>query len=123
MTMKAICIIFTLILALPAFGQSIEGSWKISAKDDQGVERTAVITFGSDSSLKVDLNSDGTIDITGNYTLEGDKVTIKDAQGEMACEGAGTFQYAITGDEMRFSLVQDPCQGRHMISAVPLKRQ
>ena len=60
----------------------------------------------------VDLGMDDVIDIKGEYTVDGDKITMQDKEGEMMCADKGVYTFTVEGDAMKLERVEDACAGR-----------
>src|ERR1700678_3454132 len=53
--------------------------------------------------------------IHGKYTLDADKITLRDKSGPDACPAPGTYRFTLTGDALKFTKVSDSnpqCVGR-----------
>lgn len=51
--------------------------------------------------------------VTAAVTVESDRVTFRDDGGHVACPGPeGRYEWRLTGDTLRFRLIEDPCEGR-----------
>jgi hypothetical protein len=68
----------------------------------------------ADGTFQVDLNKDGKPDISGNYTVSGDMLTINELRGNTAkaCKQPATYRFARVGNELHFTLVSDKCELR-----------
>jgi hypothetical protein len=73
-----------------------------------------VWVINSDGTFTVDRYGKGKMDITGNYTVSGDTLTITGNQGKVpkGCEGEGVYKFARNGDNLTFTLVSDTCKDR-----------
>jgi hypothetical protein len=73
-----------------------------------------VWTLKSDGTFEVDLNHDGKHEAWGNYTIEGDTITIRGTGGNTPhdCKGDGVYRFTRGRDTLRFSRVRDKCQLR-----------
>ena len=61
--------------------------------------------------------------LAGVYTLEGDTLTLRDDRGRVACIGvAGRHRIAFRADTLRFSFIEDACDGRRTAFAQPWVR-
>ena len=115
--MKNLKFLFILLLAFPIsiFAQSVEGDWKITIPAPEGKTMDALLSIDANGTYTVDLGMDGTVNVEGTYTMDGDKMTIQDTKGEQACLGDATAGvYTITVDDKSFVMtrVNDPCEGR-----------
>jgi hypothetical protein len=68
----------------------------------------------ADGTFEVDLNRDGKPDISGNYTVSGDMLTINELRGNTpkACKQPATYRFEKVGNELHFTLVSDKCKLR-----------
>ncbi len=89
------------------------GTWKLTMSSPDGQEMVASITF-TDGSYEADFMMDGSIEIAGDYTMDGSNITMHDdiESSENACEEAGTYSMDVSGDTMTLSLVSDGCSNR-----------
>ena len=88
---------------------SIIGSW------DKQVEGQLVTLSFIDNGTYTFVFEGDVNEVTGTYTLSGDKITIIDDgnASEGGCSGIeGNYSYSIDGDELIFSLIADNCDGR-----------
>jgi outer membrane lipoprotein-sorting protein len=110
-----LCALFLLTLTATAFTQrsAIMGKWTgaFAGPDGQSMKFTMVI---SDDTYQIDFGMDGTPDVTGAYTADGDQVTVWDTAGENICpsDQKGVYRYAVEGDMVTFTKVTDACPGR-----------
>ncbi|MDX2302012.1 MAG: hypothetical protein NW226_04390 [Microscillaceae bacterium] len=89
------------------FNAEIIGKW--SFQTDQG---TVAVEFKTDNTYLVDFGVDGQIDITGNYTLESDQITLQDISGANMCGEKATYTVKIEGTTLTLTKVKDDCPGR-----------
>lgn len=107
--------LFLLALATTAFSQksALVGKWsgEFAGQDGQPVKFTMVIT---EDTYQFDFGMDGTADVTGAYTAEGDQVTVWDTAGENTCpsDQKGVYRYAVEADMVTFTKVTDACESR-----------
>jgi len=89
------------------------GTWKLTMSSPDGQEMAASITF-ADGSYEADFMMDGTKEVAGSYTIDGDNITLQDDMdaSENGCEEAGTYAVTMSGDEMSLSTVSDGCSNR-----------
>jgi hypothetical protein len=68
----------------------------------------------ADGTFQVDLNKDGKPDISGNYTVSGNMLTIHEVRGNTAkaCKQPATYTFERVGNELHFTLVSDKCKLR-----------
>ena len=67
-----------------------------------------------DGTFQVDLDKDGKPDISGNYTVSGDMLTINEVHGNTpkVCKQPATYRFERVGNELHFTLVSDKCKLR-----------
>lgn len=117
--MKILSIFLISLYSFILADTSIVGTWGISAG-----ERTYAFTFTADGKYLVDFGGDGKIDVYGTYSVSQNQVTIKDTNGDMACRGdkGGTYQYAVSGNQITFTMVNDDCNFRLSLNGQTLNR-
>jgi hypothetical protein len=74
-----------------------------------------VWTMTADGTFDVDLHHDGTRDVWGTYTVNGDTVTIQGTGGKTpkGCKGPGVYKFSRPdGNTLTFTLVSDTCRDR-----------
>ncbi|MEW4529510.1 MAG: YbjN domain-containing protein [Maioricimonas sp. JB045] len=88
--------------------------------------RFATEVAGATWTLELDgkggakLLRDGTVMVQSSYVTAGNRVTINDTEGDLACEGSGVYQWQSGSDGLRFSKLDDSCEGRsEILSAGP----
>ena len=75
-----------------------------------GVEGQVVWTGAADGTCGVELTSSmGELAFSGTYTASAGTFTMSD---ERCDAGTGTYTYVIAGDQLTFTLVDDPCDDR-----------
>ena len=93
--------------------QSIVGKWEMSGQGPDGTPMTSSVTFKDDGKLEVDFGNDGTVEVQSTYTMDGNKVSLKDLHPDSPCYNmVGIYEVTITDDEMTAKLVEDPCETR-----------
>jgi len=101
-----------LFLFAPAFmgAQSMTGAWKVSdvPTEDGGVT-TITITFTDAGTYTVDYGSDGNVETNGTYSIDGDKISIKD---DNCGDAVGLWQFSISGNTMSSTAIDEPCESR-----------
>ena len=61
--------------------------------------------------------------LAGTFTMEGDTLTLRDDRGRVACIGmAGRHRVTLRADTLRFTLIEDACDGRRTAFAQPWVR-
>ena len=73
-----------------------------------------VWTINSNGTFDVDLNHDGKRDAWGNYTVEGNTITLLATGGMVpkGCKGNGSYRFTRGMDTLRFALGHDKCKLR-----------
>ena len=90
---------------------AIVGNWIKMAPYPQTATRT--LTLKSDNSYESDFTGDGTIDVSGEYSLSGNQITFQDRTGEHACpDMKGMYNFSVAENQLQFSLIKDECKGR-----------
>jgi len=87
------------------------GSW---ARNEplvvDGVDGQVVWTGQADGTCGVELSTSmGNLEFSGTYTASGGTFTMSD---ERCGAGTGTYTYVLSGDQVSFTLVDDPCTDR-----------
>lgn len=94
---------FSLSFSAISIGQSVVGDWYI---DEAGWK----LSFKSDGTYSVDIGLDGTIDVTGKYTIDGATMTIQDDAG---CTAKGKYKFGVDGSSMWVDPISDGCSERN----------
>ena len=99
------------LLPFTGFAQlSVVGDWTASDKDENGNVLTFKVSMKANGTYAVDLGVDGTIEIEGKYSIEGDTMTIEDVSGPAACkDGKGVYKFVLTETTNSLTMVSDPC--------------
>ena len=86
--------------------QAVVGNWTNSLG--------TVWMLNGNGTFDVDLNHDGKRDAWGNYTVDGDTITIMGTGGMVpkGCKGNGVYRFNRGRDTLRFTRVSDKCQLR-----------
>lgn len=99
------------------------GTWagEGTGPDGQMVKFKMII---AEDSYQLDMGMDGNINVVGKVVAEGDQVSVWDVSGELACPGdqKGVYKFAVDGDTLTFTKVEDPCEGRGSDAVLVLKR-
>ncbi len=102
------CLPFTVLAQ-----NTIAGDWKMQIPDESGNMMTLKVSMKADGTYTADFGADGTIEINGKYTLEGDQITIEDVSGPNACPNQkGVYKFVVTDTTNTMTKVSDPCEGR-----------
>lgn len=113
--MKNLVLIFacTVLSAFSIMAQSVEGDWlfKIPTEDGQMMEAKLSMKGGA---YDVDLGNDGSVEVKGVYTVDGNTITVQDTEGENACKGdaKGIYNFKVDDKTLVMKRVSDPCEGR-----------
>jgi hypothetical protein len=110
--MSKMKIFFTILicsLVMSVSAQSIVGKWKFEFPSDQG---TMVMSANikADGTYALDFGNDGSAEVTGKYSVDGDTFTVKDDAGD--CTGKGVYKIKVTDDTMTMTRVSDECANR-----------
>ena len=112
-------LIFTCLLAFCASftiqaQASLSGDWKMSVTNPEGETFTAKLTIKDNGKYLVDLGIDGTADVRGSYTLDGNQITISDSEGTNACppDKKGVYKYRVSATALEMEKISDECEGR-----------
>ena len=109
---KSVFVCLCLLSGSTLFAQSPVGDWKIEVETPDGEMIPTKVSYTAEGVYMVDLGIDDIIDIKGKYTVEGDKITMKDTEGEMMCTEEGIYTFSVDGDMMKLERVEDACAGR-----------
>lgn len=77
-----------------------------------------------DGTFQVDLMHRGNVDVLGNYTIDGDTITLKEVRGPQVpklCKDDGVYKFIRDGDTLTFTKVSDKCKLREKNLLVPWK--
>ncbi len=118
--MKTLIFVGAVLLSVLFTNDSIVGSWAVTAGP-----RSYTFTFKSNNTYQVDFGSDGSIEVTGTYTLDGSKLVMKDTGGTMQCKGdtGGIYEVSLNGNEATFKMIEDKCNGRKGMNGVTMTRK
>ncbi|PHN02489.1 hypothetical protein [Flavilitoribacter nigricans] len=106
-------IVFFTITPFFLTAQSMVGDWTYSGPGPDGEELINTMSMKEDGSLSVDFGSDGQIEVVASYTIEGKQITINDVSEQSPCHGkAGVYEFALDGDNVTITLVEDACELR-----------
>lgn len=86
---------------------SVVGDWKSEAPNEQGKMEPFKVSLKVDGTYTIDFGINGSVEIEGKYSVEGDKMTIEDN----ACtEGKGVYTFVMTDTTNTLTEVTDPCK-------------
>jgi hypothetical protein len=87
----------------------VNTNWRANIGDP--VNDTLVLHIKTDSSFVTDRT--GTTVVRSVCKISGDTLSLEDFDGEYACPNSvGKYKVAQTGDQLVFTLIDDPCEGR-----------
>lgn len=112
MTMKTLLpLLFMLGFTLNLSAQNPEGNWVITIPCDcpDKKEMSWQWSVKADGTYEVDIDLDGTIEVTGKYWVDGNKITV---QNDAGCTEKGTYEFTPDGDKLWMDPIEDPCEGR-----------
>ena len=116
--MKSLIFTFLLVCcagwSLQAQATELTGDWMMSVTNAEGETFKAQLTLEDNNTYLADLGMDVSINVRGNYTLEGDQITIMDTGGDNACADGkvGVYKYRVNATELLMTMVSDDCEGR-----------
>lgn len=92
---------------------NIAGKWAGQFPNPDGTALKFTLTL-TDNTYEFDMGMDGTTDLTGSYTSEGDQITIWNTSGESDCpsDQKGVYKVTQDGNTTTFTKVTDACPGR-----------
>lgn len=94
--------------------QKLDGAWKCHDETREGRKANLKLLMNKDGTFGLDIGNDGSVDIKGTYTIEGDKMTIYDTTGEEACDTKQKGVYRIQWTKKAFTMVtlSEECPNR-----------
>jgi len=102
------CLPFTLLAQ-----SAIVGDWSMQMPDGQGGTMTMKVSMNENGTYSVDFGADGSSEIEGKYTIDGNKITIEDTSGPNACPNQkGVYTFVVTENTNTMTRVSDGCEGR-----------
>ncbi len=68
-------------------------------------------------SYELDLDSDGSIEVSGKWETDGKRLFLWDVGGPMACPETerGEYTFELIDNSLKLTLVEDNCPGRKMM--------
>lgn len=107
----------SLFLFMTFFGfftqaQTLEGNWLHTMPCDcpDKDEITWQWKVKADGTYEVDINLDGTVEVTGKYWVNGTKFTVQSDEGN--CTEKNTYEFKLEADRLWVNLLSDPCEDR-----------
>ena len=107
---------FPLIISFRLSAQNdLEGTWEGKFEGDYMTSQVRWTFTGQ--IYQLDLENDGSVEVTGRWETEGEHLFLWDTGGPMGCPETqrGEYTYQITGDKLKLALVGDICPGRKMM--------
>ena len=108
---KRLLAIAALLSPIGLLAQSPVGTWIMQIPDGNGNMMALKVEISDKGTYTLDIASDGTIETKGNYTLDGDKMTIQDTEGT-DCTEKGVYTIKVEGDTLTMTRVSDVCPNR-----------
>ena len=87
------------------------GTWKMTIPDQDGKDVPVQVVITDSGTYAVDFGVDGKVDISGKYTIDGDKMMIQDDAGS-ECTAKGVYTFKTDGKSLTMTRVSDECEGR-----------
>ncbi len=102
------------LLGIPfvvAAQSDLVGSWAMDIQLEEG-PMPITLELMEGGKFQVDLGNDGSMEIKGEWSVNGKEVTFKDTEGAAACQNdqGGTYAFELNGKTVTFTRVNDPCQ-------------
>lgn len=99
------------LFSLTTQAQIPTGNWVITTPCDcpDKDEFSWQWTVRADGTYAVDINVDGTVEVTGKYWVDGNKVTVQNDEG---CTEKGTYEFTVEADRLWMDPISDPCEDR-----------
>jgi hypothetical protein len=111
-------LIFYLFSPVKSHSQNdLIGTWVGEFTNDY---QTMEITWEfSVDTYHLDMNKDGSIEVSGRWEIQGIELYLWDNSGLMACPETqkGIYKYEISNDILNLTLVEDECPGRRMMGS------
>jgi hypothetical protein len=104
-------LLFCLPFSLLAQTATVVGDWKTQIPDNTGKLAPVKLSIKSDGTFTVDFGVDGTSEIAGNYTLEGEQITIVESVGNCT-DKKGIYKIVVTATTFNMNRVSDECENR-----------
>lgn len=104
--------------------ENLQGKWKGTFSTDY--QETPLSWNLTEGGFELDMNADGSVEVSGRWKVEGGQLIVWDTGGPMACDDSvkGLFDYRVKENILKLTLVEDNCPGRKMIMpAVEWRRE
>ncbi len=112
--MRTVLFFFFLIgLSMTGLAQSPEGNWVITTSTPEGEEVSWKVNFKSNSTYAVDIDLDGSIEITGKYFIDGSTITVQNDPECGCCNDKGIYKFGLKDGKLWMDPVSDPCELRN----------
>jgi len=110
-----ICAVF---LMACSSGKELVGTWQMMHPS-----MIVEMKLNADKSYSIDFELNG-VDVSGTYSVKGDKVTFKDMSGDVRknCEQSGAYKYGIQHIMLDLNLDEDPCLARSKLLQAAWKK-
>lgn len=93
--------------------QSVEGSWTTEAPGYEEGTTIKIVLKMENGGYAVDFGNNGTTEVNGKYTMDGNQITIEDIDGTNACVGKkGIYEVEVNATNLILTRISDDCQGR-----------
>ena len=110
---KLIIAVFTLFTPFFLSAQSVVGDWLMDAVAPDGSLVKNKLSIKDNGIMEIDFGNDGTVNVVTSYTVDGDKISLKDTSEDSPCYNVvGVYQFKIKGNTNTVRLVDDPCEAR-----------
>jgi hypothetical protein len=94
------------------YAQSPVGSWVITTPGDRGEPMTWKLTFNSNGTYAVDFDLNGSVEITGKYSIDGTQVSVQNDPECGCCTDKGIYKFGFEDGRLWMNPVDDPCDER-----------
>jgi hypothetical protein len=117
--MKKLFLFIVLLILFPVFvsysQKRLAGIWKGNFENE--FQSTELSWKFIDGRYEMDMNQDGSIEVSGNWEINDNQLYLWDITGPMACPESqkGIYIFDIKGDTLSLKLVEDKCPGRKMM--------
>jgi len=111
--MRTLLLFFSLLcFSVTGLAQNPEGGWVITTPTPDGEQVTWKFILKSDGTYAVDINVDGSIEVTGKYSVDGDTMTVQNDEGCGCCTEKGIYKFGLENDQLWMDPVEDSCPNR-----------
>ena len=92
--------------------QNPQGSWIITTPTPDGEQVTWKLTFKSDGAYTVDFDVDGSVEVTGKYSTDGNTITVQNDPECGCCPDKGIYKFGLKDGRLWMDPVEDTCVNR-----------